>query len=356
MSFTAACSADPESSEPNPAAPSVTGEVGGAGATPTTGAQGSEAPNDSAGGPGCSASVVASEVNNYRFSSELELSLVSVKPETNLTFDWSGLSQDFMGHEVDPLSDVDFVLVVLWALTPEELTERMNADLLGQADLVAPAMFYTENQVTSVELFQAQLFDTPLSVEDLLPRFSVEQYDPERYTYSVMARTGTMLVGTGTRMIQLFKLDPESEQTAVTLTNESTKLSYQVDLQSAQPTQVPAATAAISVDWGEDTAGLATNAHGQEFRAARVNEVVVAYYDESLEELEQQFLDLPLLVDREWRHTLSAGSSVTLDQLTDAAGQPFPGIDGNGTWMLGLICGDCSNPAPWYLTRLSPCP
>lgn len=72
-------------------------------------------------------------------------------------------------------------------------------------------MFYTENAVTSVELFQAQLFDTPLTLEELLPRFSAEQYSPEQYTYSLMVRTGTKLVGTGTRMIQLFRLDPNSE-------------------------------------------------------------------------------------------------------------------------------------------------
>lgn len=216
-------------------------------------------------------------------------------------------------------------------------------------------MFYTENAVTSVELFQAQLFDTPLTPEELLPRFSAEQYSPEQYTYSLMVRTGTKLVGTGTRMIQLFRLDPNSEQTTVNLTNDSTKLTHQVDLLSAQPTQIPPGTNAVSVDWSEDTAALATNALGNEFRGSRVSEVLVAYYDESIEELENRFLDLPLLVEQEWRHTFSAGSSVTLDQLVDEAGQPFPGIDGDGTWMLGLICGECSNPAPWYLTRLQPC-
>ena len=100
-----------------------------------------------------------------------------------------------------------------------------------------------------------------------------------------MVRTGTKLVGTGTRMIQLFRLDPNSEQTTVNLTNDSTKLTHQVDLLSAQPTQIPPGTNAVSVDWSEDTAALATNALGNEFRGSRVSEVLVAYYDESIEEL-----------------------------------------------------------------------
>ncbi len=361
-----ACSADPEPSDPNAnthPAGAMSAAAGNGAITPPgdTGAgdtpPGNTPPGNTAQpSTGCSSEVIVSETHNYSFSSQLEISVVSVKPDTNLTFDWSGLSRDFMGHDVDPLADVDFVLAVLWKLTAEQLTEQMNDDLLNQGDIVAPAMFYTENQLTSVELFQAQLFEMPLTPEELLPSFSADQYDPANYTYSLMVRTGTSLIGTGTRMIQLFKLDPESEQTTVNLTNDSTKLSYEVDLKSAQPTRIPAGTAAISVDWGEDTAGLATNALGNAFQASRVSEVRVAYYEESIEELEQQFLDLPQLVDREWRRTFTSGSSVRLDDLTVEAAQPFPVIDESGTWILGLVCGECSNPAPWYLTRLRPCP
>ena len=37
------------------------------------------------------------------------------------------------------------------------------------------------------------------------------------------------------------------------------------------------------------------------------------------------------------------------------AGQAFPGIDATGTWLLGLECGNCGIPAPWYLTVLKAC-
>ena len=102
--------------------------------------------------------------------------------------------------------------------------------------------------------------------------------------------------------------------------------------------------------------GSQGHAHALNLKDSGVSEVRVAYYEESIEELEQQFLDLPQLVDREWRRTFTSGSSVRLDELTDEAAQPFPGIDESGTWILGLVCGECSNPAPWYLTRLRPCP
>jgi hypothetical protein len=39
----------------------------------------------------------------------------------------------------------------------------------------------------------------------------------------------------------------------------------------------------------------------------------------------------------------------------DGNGAGFPGIDDTGTWLVGLICGNCRNPAPWYMTILKPC-
>jgi len=46
---------------------------------------------------------------------------------------------------------------------------------------------------------------------------------------------------------------------------------------------------------------------------------------------------------------------VNLSTFTNESGQPFTGIDDTGTWVLALSCGDCRNPAPWYLTILEPC-
>ena len=37
------------------------------------------------------------------------------------------------------------------------------------------------------------------------------------------------------------------------------------------------------------------------------------------------------------------------------SGLPFAGIDNTGIWLIGLFCGDCVNPTPWFLTVLQPC-
>ena len=51
-------------------------------------------------------------------------------------------------------------------------------------------------------------------------------------------------------------------------------------------------------------------------------------------------------------------SSTMLDFTTlkdKDTGAAFPGVDDTGTWLVGLICGNCRNPAPWYMTILKPC-
>ena len=44
------------------------------------------------------ATILAKEANDYSFSSTITLPPVTVKQMTNLTFDWSGVSKDFLGH------------------------------------------------------------------------------------------------------------------------------------------------------------------------------------------------------------------------------------------------------------------
>ena len=52
---------------------------------------------------------------------------------------------------------------------------------------------------------------------------------------------------------------------------------------------------------------------------------------------------------------IPSGAVLDFTTLKDSAGGSFPGVDDDGTWMVGLICGNCRNPAPWYMTILKPC-
>src|SRR3954447_23772406 len=61
------------------------------------------------------ATIVAKEANDYAFSSTITLSPVTVKQMTNLIFDWSGVTKDFLGHTLQA-GDLNTALAMLWGL------------------------------------------------------------------------------------------------------------------------------------------------------------------------------------------------------------------------------------------------
>src|SRR3954451_134484 len=60
--------------------------------------------------------VVASEKNDYSFSSAITRAPVTVAQMSNLAFDWSGLTHDFEGHTLDPAKDLGLAIVMFWSL------------------------------------------------------------------------------------------------------------------------------------------------------------------------------------------------------------------------------------------------
>ncbi len=321
---------------------------GGSTSTSTTGGGGENA---------CSTSmIVASEANDYSFSSTLTFPPISVAPNTELTFDWSALTKDFLGHPLDPNADIDAVHLMLWKMAQQELETKLNADQLAQRDLAVIATIPAEGMKTSGSLFELTSVGMPLKEEEILPFVDPVGYPPEANTYTIMAATGNTL-GEGTRMIQAFKLDPESTNTMVTMTDDSTHLKYTVDLTSLQMTPVPLGNPAITFDWSDMT----TNGLGNEFVLTKVDRVVVARYAQTPTELQAKFIDLvrydgSIVADELYSAQVAAGSKMDLSMLADESGAVWPGIDGTSTWMLALFCSSCQNPAPWYLTFLTACP
>lgn len=305
--------------------------------------------------------IVAAEANNYSFSSVLSFPPVAVAPGRELAFDWSGLAHDFLGHELDPLAEIDTVTLILWRMAEQELQLKLNDDELVQRDVAVAATAPTENARTRVSLFEFGTpgrlpTDPPIGADQILPFLDAAAYEPAEHIYTLMASTGTQ-IGSGTRMIQSFKLDPASENVEVVMTDASTRLDVSVDLQSLEQTPVPLGDPALTIDWSEMT----ENALGSEFARSSIGLVAIARYSAPPAELEGNFLDLvrydrSIIADSVWLLEVPAGETAMLNVAADESGARFPGIDAEGTWMLALFCTQCQNPAPWYLTFLTACP
>jgi hypothetical protein len=316
------------------------------------------AASPNAAGNGCvqSGPLLADEAHNYSFESRLTFPVTLVRPMSELDFDWGGLEHDFLGQTLDPAQDVDAVHLLLWRLTLAELEEKLHQDELRQSDLVVPASLVTGGQRTAGTLFELEsAAGVPLAPEDVLPFLDIEAFPPESHIYTLMIASSD-LVGQGTRMIQAFQLDADSDNTQVRVDDGSTRLNHEVDLTGAEPTQVAPQAADVVFDWSQ----MKTNATGEDFSLARISRAAVARFDAAPEELEEQFLSLirydgSIRADVVFSGEVASGTSVELSSLVNESGQAFTGIDRAGTWLFALFCGTCRSPAPWYLTFLEPC-
>ena len=120
------------------------------------------------------ANVVANESNNYAFSSTITLPPVTVAPKSNLTFDWSGLTKDFLGHPLNPATDIVMGVMMIWNLKRADFETALNADQLYTADLVvSPPLNLPIAGATSAQLHQFLVNGTavtPAMFNDVLRR------------------------------------------------------------------------------------------------------------------------------------------------------------------------------------------
>jgi len=295
--------------------------------------------------------ILANERNNYAFSSTLTFPPIAVAPKTELTFDWGGVTTDFIGHTLDAKKDLSTISVLLFTLPLTDLQTKLNSDSLQQSDLtVVPLSVATDGINTSARLFSFTLSGNSITSDQIVPYFDPDKYSPATHTYLLTAATGTIL-GQGTRMLQSFQLDPNSTNSTVTMTSNSTKLTYQANLHGLVATGIPAGQATITLDWSQ----MKTNALGNTFTPTSITSALLAHYVQTPAQLEANFLDLESIAATLYKTPIDTGTTVDFSSLQDGNGAAFPGIDGTGTWIVALQCGGCRNPAPWYLSILKPC-
>ena len=298
--------------------------------------------------------ITANEANDYKFTSSLMLHPVKVKPMSNLTFNWGGVTKDFLGQPVNAQNDLNAIFLLLVNLPATTFETQLNNDTFATSSIVIPGpppSYLPTAGVTSMTLYDNFISaNGPVDMTMAAPYLDAATYTPSNSTFVIAAQTGTDMIGTGIRMLQSFELDPSSSNTTVTMTNTSTTLTYSADLHSLHPTGVPAGKADLSLDWGQ----IQTNALGQTFEPTAIANAIVGHYTQTPSQLEGQFLDLQTIATELYKAEIPYGSVLDFTTLKDSAGHSFPGVDSNGTWLVALICTNCRNPAPYYLTVLEP--
>jgi len=303
-------------------------------------------------------SLLVSTANNYSFDSTVTLNVQKVAPNTPFNFDWSGLTTDITKQPmtVGGGGEVATVLISLMGLTIEDFQTKLNAnEALNNYSKGAMAFYPTSETSANLYEFSAPGNVDPLPAEMIDPYLDPTVYPPESHMYAVLVQDSTEPAH-GVRMVQALQIDPNSLVSDVTISNNSSDLIYSTDLTTVVPVQVPVSTPNITVDW-KAMQDVENNGLGNLWTQRSVDEVMVGRYALSPADLTEQFLGLENIAEELYRGPVEAGASLNLSTLVEeTTSAAFPGISADGsTWILALNCSKCTNPAPWFLTILTPC-
>jgi len=204
--------------------------------------------------------------NNYVFAGSMDVTPYEVAELTDITIDWSQLTEDLQTHEMDPEVDINTSAVVVFRyLTNDEVEIGLSENTLEQAD-VALYVFTDVTGRTSVNLSEHTLFGTDVDVETYFELAYGE-------TWMVTLTTGDT-PGVGTRMAAFLTPTAESEVTEVVLQNDSTVVYVDTDMTSlTQPAVADGYDGTI--DWG----GLTTDSQGNAISQGDIDQVMVGVYE-----------------------------------------------------------------------------
>ncbi|TPV96501.1 MAG: hypothetical protein B7733_04420 [Myxococcales bacterium FL481] len=284
--------------------------------------------------------IAVRDANNYSSVSSLDIPAVVTASGVDIDVCWPNIVDDIQCHPVDPVADLNNMTLVRFPhLSQEEVEQRLAQGELAQSELNGYLEYHTGN-ATCAKLSQLNFLGTDIAVD--------KEYDAALdQTYMLSFTTGTAQ-GVGTRTMVFLTPSVDSVNTMVDVTQGCGILQFTADLSSLTPVTVPRSGPWV-VDWREATVD------GQGNPLEKVDGVLLGYYQGMTPaDLQAKILDLELIATTLWELDVPQGKTADLTQATAADGSRFSGFVDGGTWVLGLMCSTCQNPAPRVLTILQP--
>ena len=274
--------------------------------------------------------IVLEDAQNYSFSTLLTADCQTVPAGEDSRVDWSGLTRDLQGHEMDPTAEVSEVrLVRFLSLTRDEVLERISTNSIDMADILETASYEPSTGETSAWMTAFDFYGTPV-----VPAKNVVD-DGRTYLASVL--TGLYQY----RMLTFFCPEDEAPANDVVIDSESADLDFDVDIAAGDP--IPGD--GTEVDW----TGLGTDGLDHAFPVSNIDGLLVGRYGQPIEDLEASFFDLETLADPAWSADVEGVGSWDLTSLETDEGIGWESFDVDATWLIALRCSTCTNPAPLFL-------
>jgi hypothetical protein len=278
--------------------------------------------------------------DNYTYSGTVDIPVIVTAAGVNIEVCFDGLTNDMQCHKTDPATDIVNVgLTRVPDLTPEEINDKIANDTLLAKDTTGYVDVATEG-ATCVNTEDMSFLGTPLDV----PK---EYYDGAIYLLFV---SETREPGVGNRMVVMLQPRDKSDVKHVDVPNGCGILDFTADLTSGESKAVCPGSK-TKVDWS----AVDTNGLGSPFTPSAVDQLVLAHYNDlTAAELEKSFFDLRLLADEEWTLDLAGDDKADLKDATNASGDNFDDFESSGVYLFALNLTSNPNPAPKFLTVLTP--
>ena len=260
--------------------------------------------------------MIANEANDYSFTSSLMLHPVKVKPMSDLTFNWGGVTKDFLGQPVNAQTDLNTIFLLLVNLPAATFEMQLNNDTFATSSIVIPGpppSFLPTGGVT-----MTTLYDNFMGAYTVDASMAAQYLDASTYTPA----NSTFVLGGADR--NGHGRDRHSDAAVVRARllvdqhdchddQHSTTLSYSANLHSLHPTGVPAGTPNLTLDWSQ----IQTNALGQPFVATNIANAIVGHYTQTPSQLESQFLDLQTIATDLYKADIPSGTVLDFTTLVD---------------------------------------
>jgi hypothetical protein len=301
--------------------------------------------------------------HNYQTTASLSIPVIETASAENLEICWDGVISDLQCHDVDPLADLDNVVLVRFqGASQQEVQELLGASEMSMQDVDA----YFDCNFDDPDC-NIQDDETCVNLEDMsylgdsIP-IDQDYVEGDEFTYVLLVAEGTT-PGVGTRSMVF--LQPKSEETNTRVdvppacTEEDGSILDFSATFSSETVRVPMDGPWV-VDWSDATRDGA----GNPISFSSIDSLLLGFYkDMTLADLQDQIFDFELLPASLWEiehlqiEDAPTARTADLAQASERhSGEPFPGFerDEEGFWLLGLMCSTCQNPAPIMACVLEP--
>jgi hypothetical protein len=289
--------------------------------------------------------ILLRDENNYRSDSSLTIPTLETASGTDLDICWSDVTRDLQCHDVAPREDLDNVALLRFrGLSEDQVEQRLTGGQLAMSEVDGYLEYRTDHESTCAKLSSMTLFGTEIEVDE-------EYTESDNHTYLLLFAVGTT-PGVGARSMVFIKPTSNSSNTKVDAQQSCGFLDFSAELAAADPVRVP-----MEGPWIVDWRDIDDDSQGLPLAYEAIDGVLLGFYEgQTPEELETNIFNLETDATELYEIELEGGRTADLSKAKPrGGGSRFAGFGrGEGTWLLGLTCSTCQNPAPLVLSVLEP--